>query len=368
MVDAVRSQLSVDVRLERPDFGLDVDFTLDTGGVTGLFGPSGSGKSTLLRVIAGLEKAASGTVRFGDTAWQDEAGAAFVPAHDRAVGFVFQDAQLFPHLSVAGNLRFAVARAARRATSIDEDEVVAALDLEPLLGRDVATLSGGEQQRVAIGRALLSQPRIMLLDEPLAALDASRKRDILPYIEALPRRFGIPAVYVSHAAAEMARLADRVLILEHGRLTADGPVRSILSREDLQESDLAFEAVTILDVEVIEHLADLGLTRVRFRDCDLTAPQIHGIVPGESGRLLVRAGDVVIATSEPRNLSVRNVIRGTVRDIRTQSASAFAMVSVDVGTTALQARLTRDAVAELALAPGREVFALIKTAAFERNG
>ena len=364
MDETTPMMLNVAVGLERPDFSLRVDLNLDTGGVTGLFGPSGSGKSTLLRIIAGLERSATGSVSFGNRIWQNASGTTFVPAHERGIGFVFQDAQLFPHLSVAGNLAFARARG---SGSIDFQEVVSTLDLKPLLDRDVATLSGGERQRVAIGRALLSQPAIMLFDEPVAALDIGRKRDVLTYIEALPRRFGIPAIYVSHAAAEIARLADRVLIIEDGRITAEGPVRSILSREDLQDSGLSFEAVTILDVTVIEHLTDVGLTRVRYLEQDLTAPQIDGLDPGETARLLIRAGDVVIATSEPRNLSVRNVLPGLVLGITNRSASAFAMVAIDIGGITLQARLTRHAVTELGLTTGSEVYALIKTAAFERN-
>ncbi|MDZ7642957.1 MAG: ATP-binding cassette domain-containing protein [Woeseiaceae bacterium] len=203
---------------------MQADVELD--GVTGLFGASGSGKSTLLRLIAGLERADDGHVRFAGKPWQD--AGTFVPPHRRPVGYVFQDARLFRHLDVAGNLRFAARRRSDDGAGPQFDEVVAACDLDPLLDRDVRALSGGEQQRVALARTLLCGPRLLLFDEPLAALDAARKHDILPYIESLQARFGIPAIYVSHSMDEIVRLADRVIVLADGRVQARGPTVPVL--------------------------------------------------------------------------------------------------------------------------------------------
>ncbi|MEQ8208184.1 MAG: ATP-binding cassette domain-containing protein, partial [Woeseia sp.] len=208
--------LSIDVRKSFADFALSVTSDISLDGVTGLFGASGSGKSTLLRVIAGFEKGVAGTVRMTDKVWLDSKSGEFVPAFRRQVGYVFQDARLFEHLDVAGNLRFAENRASGRGPEFAE--VVAALDLHSLLDRAVTKLSGGERQRVALGRTLLCRPGLLLLDEPLAALDSARKQEILPYLETLRARFGIPTVYVSHAVDEIVRLADRVIVLQDGKI------------------------------------------------------------------------------------------------------------------------------------------------------
>ena len=361
------ARLSIDVRVNFPDFRLNVRHDLELAGVTGLFGPSGSGKSTLLRVIAGLEPGAEGVVSYSGTPWRDSAAGTFLPASRRPVGFVFQDARLFTHLDVGGNLQYAVKRSPASADSISRNEVISVMNIGDLLDRRVGDLSGGERQRVAIARTLLTQPRFLLLDEPLAALDVGRKREILPYLEALPKRFGLPCIYVSHAVNEMARLADDVVVLENGRVSASGSAAGILSREDLQMSALPFEAVTILDVRVVGILADEQLTRVVYEDQHITIPGTLAAAEGESVRLSVRAGDVVVATTEPQNLSVRNVLRGSVHEIIDIPDSPFAIVSVDVAGVHLKAQLTRQAVTELDLASGSPVFALIKTATFDRG-
>jgi len=359
-----QQQLSLRAQVAYPGFSLDVNREVGLAGVTGLFGPSGGGKSTLLRIIAGLERHAEGHVIFGGERWQD--GTSFVPAFQRPVGFVFQDARLFPHLSVEGNLQFAQKRRASDG-GIDFDEVVSTMDLKPLLHRHTDALSGGERQRVAIARTLLTNPRLLLLDEPLAALDVGRKREILPYIEALPKRFGIPAIYVSHSVNEMARLADDVIVLEDGRITAVGPATSILNREDLQSSALPFEAVSILEVRVVEHREEQHLTRVDYHGQRITVPMMRAIAEGEIARLSVRAGDVVIATEEPQGLSVRNMLAGNLISIHPEPDSAFATVSVDIEGAVIKAQLTHHAVTELGLKTGMRVFALIKTASFDRN-
>jgi molybdate transport system ATP-binding protein len=234
--------LAFDVRVRLGEFELEASGSLDTGRVTAVFGPSGSGKSTLLRVLAGLERRASGRLSFGREVWLDSDRRVDVPAHLRPVGYMFQEARLFGHLSGAGNLRYAERRACRfrRAAGGGEErpvatfeEVVDALDLEPFLKRRPSSLSGGECQRLALGRTLLAQPRLLLLDEPLSALDARRKWEILPYLEALHPRFGVPTLYVSHSVNEVSLLADRILVLEDGRVTAQGPTAEVLERIDL---------------------------------------------------------------------------------------------------------------------------------------
>lgn len=361
------ARLSINARVKFPGFSLDVRHDLELAGVTGLFGPSGSGKSTLLRVIAGLERKAEGSVSYAGESWQDTATGTFVPAHRRPIGYVFQEARLFSHLDVGGNLQYAVARSQPNGKAITSEEVISVMNIGDLLDRTVDELSGGERQRVAIARTLLTQPRLLLLDEPLAALDIGRKREILPYLEALPRRFGLPAIYVSHAVNEMARLADNVIVLEGGRVSAYGSAAGILSREELQLSALPFEAVTILEVRVVQNLQAEQLTRVAFGDQHISIPGTLLAGAGEPVRLSVRAGDVVLATTEPQNLSVRNVLRGLIHDVADIPDSPFAIVSVDLGGVHLKAQLTRQAVSELDLVTGKPVYALIKTATFDRG-
>lgn len=359
-----QQHLLLRVRVTYPGFSLDVDRRLLLSGITGLFGPSGGGKSTLLRIIAGLESRATGEVRFGDETWQG--GSSFVPPHLRPIGYVFQDARLFSHLTVDGNLRYAWDRR-RPVCGIRYDEVVAAMDLQSLLPRHTDMLSGGERQRVAIARTLLTNPQILLFDEPLAALDMGRKKEILPYIEALPKRFGIPAIYVSHAVNEMARLADDVIVLEDGSITTVGPAVQVLNNEDLQLSTMPFEPVTILEVEVLEHLPDLYLTRVDCRGQQISVPIIETVKKGEVVRLSVRSSDVVLATEKPRGLSVRNVLETIVLSVDPGRESAFATVSVDIQGAIIKAQLTHHAVAELGIKEGSAVFALVKTASFDRG-
>ncbi len=359
--------LTLQVRLERPGFVLELDQQLDLAGVTVLFGPSGAGKSTLLRVLAGLETPASGRIRLDGTIWFDDEAGINLPAHARPVGLMFQDARLFSHLDVAGNLAFAETRSRGREPSFDTDAVVAALDLQPLLARQIHTLSGGERQRVALARTLLTRPRLLLLDEPLTALDRDRKADILPYLERIPRAFGLPTLYVSHAIEEVVRLADRVLVLADGRVQAYGPAAQIVERLDLQPLTGRFEAGVLIQAKVLAHDQRLHITQVEVSGDTLTMPLLEHLTPGEPVRLRVRARDVAIATERPNRISIRNVLAGTLKSIVLDPDTPFAEVLVELRGAHVRARLTRAAVEDLGLGEGDQVYALIKSISLDRR-
>lgn len=359
--------LALDTRVTFPPFDLEIEQELPLGGVTGVFGPSGSGKSTLLRIIAGFERSAQGKVSFAGDCWQDSDNSTFVAAHRRPVGYVFQDVRLFTHFPVAGNLDFAAKRSPAGERRISMQDLLDTFDLDTLLDRQVDALSGGEKQRVAIARTLLSQPRLLLLDEPLAALDVGRKGEILPYLDGLAARFGIPIIYVSHAIDEVARLADRVIVLDQGRVVAIGDPADTLNRVELQSAVSQFEAVTILEATVKEHVPELHLTHLDHRGQSLVVPLLERLAPGDPTRLYIRAGDVALATSRPSGLSFRNVLEGTLCDIDEDHAGAFATVFIDIDGAVLRAELTRHAISELGLDVGKPVYALLKTASFDKR-
>lgn len=361
------SSLAIDVRIELGGFELEAAREIDTRGVTALFGPSGSGKSTLLRIVAGLERRATGRVALNGEVWLDSDRRVNLPAHRRPVGYMFQEARLFPHLSVAGNLRYAQRRSASQRQAISFAEVVEALDLEALLCRRIGGLSGGERQRVALGRTLLTQPRLLLLDEPLAALDPRRKMEILPYVEALHPRFGIPTLYVSHAVDEVALLADRTLVLAHGRVVTAGPTAEILEQLDLQPLNGRFGAATVVEARVTAHDPEYQLTWLDLAGQRLSVRRIEQLAVGEIARMVVRARDVSLATERPRSVSIRNVLEGTVTDVREDEGSAYADVAVDLGPSRLRARITRASLHELGLGVGSRVFALLKSVSLDKR-
>ncbi len=354
--------LSFDLAVDYGDFRLRAERELPLAGIVGLFGASGCGKSTLLRALAGLDERVRGTIRFDGETWLDDARRERVPAHRRPVGFVFQDARLFRHLDVRGNLEFA---AKRSPGPIGIDDVGDAFDLEPLLSRNVEALSGGERQRVSLARALLTQPRLLLLDEPLAALDARRKRNILPYLETLFPRFGIPAIFVSHATDEIARLTEQTLVMDEGSIVAAGPTVNELNAWEARPIP-ALSPLTILEATITDRLEQVHLTEVDCAGQTLLVPGLQSADIGTSIRLFVRAADVALAVERPSGLSVRNVLEGELAALETTGNEAFVICRIAIGDVDLRAQLTRHAVEELALQPGMRVFALVKTASFER--
>ncbi|HEY5624651.1 MAG TPA: molybdenum ABC transporter ATP-binding protein [Gammaproteobacteria bacterium] len=352
--------LSINTDLSRERFDLAVDESIPLQDITALFGASGAGKTTLLRVIAGLEQSARGSVSFDDEIWQDSEHDVFVAPYRRSIGFVFQDARLFPHLSVSGNLDFA-ARRASDAAGPTLDDVVAQLELGEFLPRDPESLSGGELQRVSIARALLRKPSLLLMDEPLSALDASRKAEILPYIEALAPSFGIPVVYVTHNVDEVARLASRIVVMSAGRVVAAGGAAEVLERTDLRPLAEHFEAGVLLAARAAGQRD--GMTTLDVGGQLLRVPAV-AIDNGREFRIRVLARDVALATQTPQGLSIRNVLESQILTVE-MGDDVVASVLLDVGGQHLRSTVTREAVEELGLAAGMKVFALIKSVAID---
>jgi molybdate transport system ATP-binding protein len=350
--------LSVQVRKRRGDFSLQADFQAPVPGVTALFGRSGCGKSTLINIIAGLLTPDAGRVQLGADVLLDTARRLDVDARHRRIGVVFQDARLFPHLAVLGNLRYGAQRLPRAAPApIGFDDVIGMLGLGAMLERRPHELSGGERQRVALGRALLAQPRLLLLDEPLASLDLARREEVLPYLEKLRDTLAIPIVYVSHQFDEVLRLATRVVLLDAGRVLADGDLAAV-SRHPALRAIVGPDAVGAVMTGVVERADDAGLARVRVGDAEFLVDE--PLPPGQRIQIQVLARDVIVATSRPSGLSVRNVVGARVLSVSPDAGHAV-LVELDIGRTAtLLARVTSRAAQELKLSPGMQVWALIK--------
>ena len=345
--------------LAYPGFRLDVDLRLPGRGFSALFGPSGSGKTSCLRAVAGLLRT-RGRLEVCNEVWQDDARGIFVLPHRRAVGMVFQHAALFPHLSVRGNLEFARRRVPRGQARVDFDHVLALLGLEPLLERRPEHLSGGERQRVAIGRALAASPRLLLLDEPLASLDLKRRAELLPCLQAMQAELDIPALYVSHAPEEVARLASHLVMLENGLVRASGATAEMLTRLDLPlaHGDTAQAA---LAVTVLSHDAVDRITRVRFGGGELLLPGATA-ARGDSRVVRILARDVSLTLSRHGDTSILNILPVTVLALA-DDTPGHVMVRLDAGGSALLARVTRRSADALALRPGLTVHAQIKGAA-----
>lgn len=348
------------VRIARAAFTLDADLQLPGRGVSALFGHSGSGKTTLLRVLAGLERIDGARVAFGGEVWQDDGAGIFVPTHRRGVGYVFQEASLFAHLDVRPNLEFGRKRLPPDARRFELGPVTELLGIGRLLGQRPATLSGGERQRVAIARTLLASPRLLLMDEPLAALDHKRKREILPYLERLHDELALPVVYVSHSADEVARLADHLVVLEQGRVLASGPLADTLARIDIAgnfEDDAGVMIETVLE----GHDGD-GLSQLAFPGGRLLVGR-REVAPGSRLRCRIHARDVSLALERPRASSITNILAARVEAVGPAGAPGQVLVRLLVGETALLARITERSRRELDIVAGREVWAQVKAVA-----
>jgi molybdate transport system ATP-binding protein len=345
------------LRIDRGDFQLDVDLALPQRGVSALFGQSGSGKTTVLRAIAGLERAPGAYVALGDAVWQDDAHGIFVPVHRRALGYVFQEASLFPHLSVRANLEFGFKRVPAPARRFELAPVADLLGIGALLARRPDSLSGGERQRVAIARALLAAPQLLLMDEPLAALDLRRKQEILPYLERLHDELSIPIVYVSHAPDEVVRLADHLVLLDAGKVVASGPLVETLARVDLPAA-FADDAGVVLDTVLAAHEAD-ALTRLDFNGGTLHVAQ-RPEAPGTRLRCRIHARDVSLALERPHGSSIVNLLPAVVSAIGPTDTPGHVLIQLHIGPAPLLARITERSRRELNIVPGLALWAQIK--------
>ena len=352
--------LEIDVDHTRGSFRISARFAAAPG-LTALFGRSGSGKSTLVDIVGGLVRPDRGRVAVDGQVLVDTEHGIFVPRHRRRIGYVFQDSRLFPHLSVRRNLLYGrwFNREAS-GTPVDLASVVELLGIGHLLERRPASLSGGEKQRVAIGRALLAHPQVLLMDEPLASLDEARRAEILPYIERLRDEAGIPILYVSHSVAEVARLATTVVILTEGKVTAVGPVLDILPLADGNDGG------SVLDAKVARHDDAFQLTVLASTAGELQVPRLRAPV-GSPVRAYIRSRDVMLSLHPPQDISALNVLAGKVAEIAPTANGAQADVRLDCDGAILIARLTAKSVERLALAPGRSVYAVIKSVSFERS-
>lgn len=341
---------------------LDIDTVIPTAGVTAIFGHSGSGKTSLLRCIAGLEKAQQGRLIVNDTCWQDTD--TFLPTHKRPIGYVFQEASLFSHLTAQKNLTYAIKRADQPVSPEFYQRVINVMGIESILKRYPSQLSGGERQRIAIARALLIQPRLLLMDEPLAALDHQRKQEILPYLERLNKSFNIPILYVSHSMDEVARLADHILVLDKGKIVAEGELTEVFSRIDLPQR-LEKESGVILNGKVIEKDKQWHLMRIAFAEGHIWLPD-SGEVLEQAVRIRVLAKDVSLALSNHEDTSIVNRIPVTVTDIKSDQDKAMSLVRLTMGSEYVVAKLTQRSVHSLNLTLGLNVWAQIKSAAIVR--
>ena len=356
--------LEVDIAVRRGGFALEARFSSGAP-IVALFGRSGSGKSTIVEAIAGLVRPRAGRIVVEGRTLFDSARGIDLAPEARRVGCVFQDALLFPHLSVRANLAYGERLTPEAERFVDRDRVIELLGLAALLERRPATLSGGEKQRVALGRTLLASPRILLLDEPLAALDAPRKAEILGYVELLRDELALPMVYVSHAIEEVTRLADRLVLVSDGRTIAEGEVAQLLSRPDLQPHTGRFEAGAVIEATVARHDERYGLRTLVFGGGELVVANLDAL-PGEPVRARIRSRDVALALERPRAASFQNVLEAVVESVGGEFG-AIVDVQLRVGATPVVARITRESAERLALAPGVKAYALVKAIAIDRR-
>ena len=348
-----------------PNFHLMIDIDVPATGITAVFGQSGSGKTTLLRCLAGLERSPTGFMQVGDDIWQDESSSRYEPISNRRIGYVFQEPRLFPHLSVRSNLTYGFNRTPARERRLSLDQVVEVLGIASLLDRRPQKLSGGEQQRVAIGRALLTSPKLLLLDEPLSSLDSQRKREIMPFIQRLYKELKIPIVYVTHSLHEILQLAQIVVLLRDGKGVATGPLNEVFSRLDLHRYLGPRLIGAVIDTVVMEHEQEFGLTRLEFHGHPLYVP-VQPVDIGEPLRVHILSTDVSLAlgTSDHRT-SALNVLPAKVMEIREIDQSTMD-VRLDIGCP-LVASITRKSAVALGLSPGQQLYAHIKSVALAED-
>ena len=338
-------------------FILDTDFSIPDTGITVVFGPSGSGKTSLLRAIAGLERSDRGFLKIGNSIWQD--GDNFVPPHQRSVGYVFQDASLFDHLNVQGNLDYGIKRSSGTEKDFIES-IINLLDIKPLLDRATVQLSGGEKQRVAIARALTVKPHILLMDEPLSALDLKRKQEILPYLDSLHDELDIPLIYVTHSPDEASRLADHLVLLEEGRVVGSGAIDKMLTRFDLPISHGA-DATSLIEAKVVGHDDQFNLMYLSFSGGQFTVTDRE--LPLESKvRLRISARDVSLTQEQQTDTSILNIFSAIVDEIVPEGQSKV-MVRLKIKDVTMLSCITRKSAELLELNPGKKVYAQIKSVA-----
>ena len=342
--------------ITKGNFKLDVDEELLNNGVTALFGPSGCGKTTLLRAVSGLEKTKDGSVVVNEISWQD--GNTFLPVHQRRVGFVFQNSGLFSHLTVQGNLEYGLIRSREKSDHLKINDVVSLLGLESHLSKHPTELSGGEKQRVAVARALLVNPNLLLMDEPLTGLDKKSKSEILPYLENTVRKLKIPVLYVSHDIDEVARLADHVLLMEAGKIIARGPISEIFSNPELPPALMA-DAECIIETSVSEHDENYNLTKLSFAGGDFYVSRIHK-ESGEKVRLRILSKGVSLVLNKPTETSILNILEVSVKEIR-EFDSSKVNVELDAGGVPLLCRITKKSADNLKILKGQKLFAQIKS-------
>ncbi len=347
-------------------FNLDVDLDVPAKGVTTLFGPSGAGKSTVLRCLAGLERSASGYMQVGDAVWQDETRNHFMAAHQRPIGYVFQEPRLFGHLSVRKNLEYGYKRTPEQERQVEWDRVIDMLAIQHLLQRKPNNLSGGEQQRVAIGRALLASPKLLLMDEPLASLDSARKKEILPFIRKLHDELDIPVIYVSHSLQEVLQITDTMVLMQAGKNVATGPMTLLCSELELSQY-LGDMSGSVIETIIDAHEEEFGLSRLRFTGGELFVPQ-QPLAIGAYQRVHILARNVGIALQKPQvTTSFLNIMEAVVVEVAVPDIRSHAVqIKLDVGVPLL-ANISRKSLHTLRLEPGQKCYALIKAVSLARD-
>ena len=361
-------RLNINVQAKRGRFSFDAALDISAEGITAIWGASGAGKTTLLRFIAGLDRPKTGHIRFDGDTWLDTSNRVALAPHLRRAGLMFQDSRLFPHLTVEKNLAYASQRRTKPETGPLWDEVVGALDLDDLMTRRPSTLSGGEQRRVALGRTLLTGPRLLMLDEPLTGLDAVRKRAILPYLERIQSTFEIPTLYVSHDLADVARLARQIVVMETGTIREVGSADTILPTLSTGQDASVRDRGVRLNCRVVAHNRALRLTELRLGPHRLEAPLDADLPVGASIAIWVRAADVAIAPQQPTALSIRNALPATVTSIEGADEGSHIIIKLEIDGQILSAAVSYASVVDLSLRPGLSVFALVKAVQLEDGG